>query len=99
MEMIVFWDAWEGSNMIVNALAMWGLLQVLLLWFLFRAGEQRELARRRYIAHRLQVHDWIEIESLADSEDQPGHAAHRAAAARPPGTRPASSTTLLGKLP
>jgi hypothetical protein len=77
--------------MIVNALAMWGLLQVLVLWCLFRAGEQRGVARRRYMARRLQVHQWIEIESLGDFEDQPGHAAHRAGAARPPGTRPASS--------
>jgi hypothetical protein len=77
--------------MIVNALAMWGLLQVLVLWCLFRAGEQRGVARRRYMARRLQVHQWIEIESLGDFEDQPGHAAHRAGAARPTGTRPASS--------
>ena len=97
---MVFSDGWEGSNMIVNALAMWGLLQLLVLWCLFRAGEQRELARRRYMARRLQVHNWIEIESLGDFDDQPGHAAHRVAATRLPGTRPASSaTTLLGKLP
>lgn len=85
--------------MIVNALAMWGLLQVLILWCVFRAGEQRELARRRYMARRPQVHNWIEIESLGDSKDQPEHAAHRAAAARPPGRRPASIATLRGKLP
>ena len=85
--------------MIVNALAMWGLLQVLVLWCLFRAGQQRALARRRHMPRRPQVHNRIEIESLGDFEDQPGHAAHRAAAARAPGRRPASSTTLLGKLP
>jgi hypothetical protein len=96
--MMIFWG-WEGKNMIVNALAMWGLLQVLLLWCAFRGGEQRELARRRYIARTPQVHNWIETESLGDFEDQPEHAAHRATAARPPGTRPAPSTTPLGKLP
>ena len=82
-------------NTVFDAMAMWGLLQLLFVWFLVRAGELRELERQNYVARNPRDTDWIEIESLYNSAT-PGHIP---AATSPPGARGFSTPTSIGKAP
>lgn len=85
-------------NTILDALAMWGLLQVLILCVLARAGGQRERARRRERERRRQACDLVELESLWEVRDASPRATRLPAAPRVITARRASSTTVLGKL-
>jgi len=83
---------------ILDLLAMWGLLQLLLLWCACRAAEQRELQRRRHIESRQLPPDWIQLAYLLESQRLPPelNAANGPRAARP---RPVPGQSMLPKLP
>jgi hypothetical protein len=52
-------------NAVLDALAMWGLMQVLFVWFWARAAAVRELDRKRY----MQLNEYLLRVGLQPADD------------------------------